>query len=1173
MSIKVFNDCPNLTTAVFEGETVGEDFDQAFYRCPSLTSVTLPSKLTKLPYGLFEECHNLQSLTIPKTVNYISTNVFKNTYSLKTVTFETYTAEDGADKAGKSDLKEICFNAFNNSAIQNCVLPDSTNGSIAYATQARYIMMIMPTGMAIKGTARGTTGVFYNCDYLESVTISDSASAVFYDIIKDTYSLKTVTFAGGSTEYTIVNPFIYKGADIIYNFSAKVDAVEIPAYVTSIADKMFAYKYINKVYLPDRITSIGAFAFKGCENLTEVVFYKTTEKTSGEGETAVTTYEAVKDEQGQLVLAQAEDIKLATIGASAFEGCTKLAAFEFYPSITKIENDAFAGCKSLTNVVVPSVEMGANVFGNCTGLTSATVEGKPVEKMFAGCTSLTTVEFKTNFKDLAAYAFEGCTSLESVTLPTQLESIGNYAFSKSGLKAVEMPKTLAAIGEYAFYGCENLVSATFAADAALTAIRDYAFLDCAKLSAFDVKNLQNLATIGKGAFAKTGFETFVFSDSIVTLGYAESLFEDSVKLKTVYLPANVNYIPQKAFAGCTALTKVVYNGYTGDKTFALPQTTTFVAEYAFSNTGLVYADISNIASEGFGNGLFKDCFALTQVVLNNELTKISNEAFDGCALLTDVKLPDALTEIGEAAFRSTGLTTINVAETIKTIDKYAFANTAIAKVQFPDAIRKIGYGAFANTAITSLDLSALDMTAVAESSFADCTMLSQVILSDVWTAIPADFFKGCSALSSVVLPSALAEIGDNAFLGCSSLSSVTIDCAGLTVIGQKAFLGTALTSVTIPKTVAKIGNGAFAADTLKEIEIGDNTNFSVANGFLFDKKGNAILYYGDKTDIDLSNMEEIPAEFFYGSSMTSIVIPASVKTIGDGAFENSDITTVTFAADSKLEKIGNRAFFGSKLQQITIPATVNAIGLQAFACCGELTTVVLNSAKATFGDEVFKDCAKLSSVTLPDELTQINGKNTFENCSALTSIVLPTALTSLGSYAFANSGLTSITIPSKITVIMEGTFKNCKNLSTVTFAEGNNFTMVSYYAFAGSGITAIEFPASLATIQINAFENCKQLQKVTFAESATTLRLYDCAFAGCTAISEIVLPKNVDIQLTSTSGKFDGVFYGWTANQTIKIMANSRKFLAANAFTSYSLAKAHWNGGCNAKIVYEYVAE
>ena len=204
---------------------------------------------------------------------------------------------------------------------------------------------------------------------------------------------------------------------------------------------------------------------------------------------------------------------------------------------------------------------------------------------------------------------------------------------------------------------------------------------------------------------------------------------------------------------------------------------------------------------------------------------------------------------------------------------------------------------------------------------------------------------------------------------------------------------------------------------------------------------------------------------------------------------------------------------------------------------------------------------------------QINGKNTFENCSALTSIVLPTALTSLGGYAFANSGLTSITIPSKITAIMEGTFKNCKNLSTVTFAEGSNFTLVSYYAFAGSGITAIEFPATLATIQINAFENCKQLQKVTFAESATTLRLYDCAFAGCTAISEIVLPKNVDIQLTSTSGKFDGVFYGWTANQTIKIMANSRKFLAANAFTSYSLAKAHWNGGCNAKIVYEYVAE
>ena len=85
-----------------------------------------------------------------------------------------------------------------------------------------------------------------------------------------------------------------------------------------------------------------------------------------------------------------------------------------------------------------------------------------------------------------------------------------------------------------------------------------------------------------------------------------------------------------------------------------------------------------------------------------------------------------------------------------------------------------------------------------------------------------------------------------------------------------------------------------------------------------------------------------------------------------------------------------------------------------------------------FGDNAFKECDGLKSVTIPSSVTSL-GSNCFEMCSGLTSLTIPSSVTSLGNWCFYNcSGLTSITIPSSVTSLGFCCFYNCSDLTSIT---------------------------------------------------------------------------------------------------------------------------------------------
>ncbi|MQN77185.1 leucine-rich repeat protein, partial [Segatella copri] len=112
--------------------------------------------------------------------------------------------------------------------------------------------------------------------------------------------------------------------------------------------------------------------------------------------------------------------------------------------------------------------------------------------------------------------------------------------------------------------------------------------------------------------------------------------------------------------------------------------------------------------------------------------------------------------------------------------------------------------------------------------------------------------------------------------------------------------------------------------------------------------------------------------FSFCSSLSEIVIPSSVASIGDSAFS-----------------------WCSSLSEIVIPSSVTSIGDSAFSRCDSLLEIVIPSSVTSIGDSAFYDCYSLSEIVIPSSVTSI-GKGAFSFCDSLSEIVIPSSVTSIG---------------------------------------------------------------------------------------------------------------------------------------------------------------------------------
>lgn len=360
---------------------------------------------------------------------------------------------------------------------------------------------------------------------------------------------------------------------------------------------------IKTVVIEDGVTSIGRYAFNGCENLTSVTIPASVVDIGNGafsecvkvgklyissieswmkifflpwGTSPLESSASYYDENGNRKYNT--DIKVyvngtllkslvipegtTTIPCNAFVNWDSVETVTIPKSVSHIEAYAFQNCDGLKKISLPDSvkQIDGGVFYECGGLTSVTMNNsiKSIgDGLFFRCTSLTSVSLPDSVTSISRDAFAGCSSLTNITIPDGVKNIGDYAFSGcSSLKSMTLPDSVMSIGIGAFSECSSLTSVTI--PDGVRSIGESVFYHCSSLS--NVTIPESVTSIGKYAFsACSSLESLTIPDSVKSIG--EWAFRNCTSLASVEFGRGVGSIGGYAFAQDKKL-KTIY--FTGD---------------------------------------------------------------------------------------------------------------------------------------------------------------------------------------------------------------------------------------------------------------------------------------------------------------------------------------------------------------------------------------------------------------------------------------------------------------------------------------------------------------------------------------------------------------------------------------------------------------------------------
>lgn len=516
-----------------------------------------------------------------------------------------------------------------------------------------------------------------------------------------------------------------------------------------------------------------------------------------------------------------------------------------------------------------------------------------------------------------------------------------------------------------------------------------------------------LTISGTGAMPAWGWDSFAtnFTTDPITVDVtwkdeAPPWYESRYAIKEIILEEGVTTVSALAFIGCTGLTSVSF-----------PRSLETVEKYAFSTcislTAAHFPMDGNLTE--LGNDAFSDCTALQEATYPDTLTALDGSTFEDSGI-TSVHIPAGVTTLGSALFLGcTSLQRFTVAE-----DNPSFASVDGA-LYTKDMRKLLRYPTASGTYAVLPDT----VQTIGARAFADNQNLEIVVLPESLTSIISYAFEDCQKLTAVYIPPSVLGIGTDIFK-TSTKSPLLYICYGGTqeqwaeigISDENEVMDTVLMDYT-PETPAAdmIGGWSrFNGNTFWKLD--DNGSLYVlSNSALPAWNADSVTQTGDEVTVDWSTeappwyeersevknivvaegIQALPAYAFAGcSSAESVSLPASLQSIGTGAFKGSNAiqrftvaegnpaykaedgilftryktelvrypqTGRTFAeVPATVEIVHPDAFAGNTtLKMVSLPDTSISVENGAFSGCSVLDTVFISEKCAAFGDNVFAD--------------------------------------------------------------------------------------------------------------------------------------------------------------------------------------------------------------------------